>query len=63
MSKKLFHCLGFGEFENKCARKARANPFWCDRCNKLQLESKGRQAEQLEQSFIRTTLAAKAGAK
>lgn len=55
--KKPFHCLGFGEFENKCADPVTASsPFWCERCEKLRREHLGKQFENLGRSLMRLQL-------
>ena len=52
MAKKR-RCIGFGEFEGKCANEAgtKWTPYWCERCDQLRMAHISKSLEEIDASF------------
>ena len=48
-------CVGFGEFEGKCQRKAGTpwTPYWCMRCDELRRGHISKQLDKIVEKFKR----------
>lgn len=53
MKRKNPFCIGYGPYEGTCENRAGTawGPYWCERCNKIRLETIDRSLQEFIQSF------------